>query len=280
MNYLELLKFSSNKFNSIISLGLDPILEDIPISSGTIKKRIVSFFESILNRMTTKGVYPAAVKPNYAFYAQYGIEGIEALLSIIAIFKSQGFPVILDVKRGDIGKTSVAYSKEAFDFFKADALTISPFMGHDSIYPFIQNHPDKGYYILNKTSNKGSEDFQDLSIDGIPLYIYISKKIIEWHQPGIGAVVGATYPDKLELIIDTFIHSAKAIPLLIPGVGSQGGDVKMTLRAIKRLPDVKIHRINSSSSITYAYKKYQGLHFSEAAVCALEALNEEIHKYI
>jgi len=280
MNYLNLLNASAERFNSIISLGLDPMLGEIPVKLGTIKETIISFFESILNEIIHKGIYPAAIKPNYAFYAQYGIEGIEALISIIELFKHEGFPVILDAKRGDIGKTSEAYSKEAFDFFKADALTLSPYMGFDSINPFIKNNPDKGYYILNKTSNKGSEDIQDLEIGGIPLYIHVSQKIIDWYHPGIGAVVGATYPKELELIVDTFIQSNMNIPLLIPGIGSQGGNVKEVVKALKRFPDINIHRINSSSGIIYAYKRHKDVGFAEAAVRALRILNEEVSKFI
>lgn len=280
MNYPELLKETSKKYNSIVCLGLDPVIEDIPIKSGNVKEKIFSFYESILNKILQIKEYPSAVKPNYAFYAQYGISGLDALLSIINLFKSEGFPVILDVKRGDIGKTADAYSIEAFDFFQADAVTLSPFLGIDSISPFINNYPSKGYYILNKTSNKSSGEIQDLSVDGEPLFIHVSKKIVEWYHPGIGAVVGATYPEDLEKIVGIFRKSEFEIPLLIPGIGSQGGDIESIMNILKTSSNIRIHRINSSSAINYAYKKYTNMHFADAAVLALGKLNNDIDKYI
>jgi len=280
MNYIEKLIQSSNKFNSIVSMGLDPVIEDMPVQTGSIKEKIISFYEAILNEVIRKNIYPAAVKPNYAFYGQYGIEGIEALVHVIGLFKAQNIPVILDAKRGDIAKTATAYAKECFDFFNADAVTLAPYMGYDSISPFMDNYLDKGWYILNKTSNKSSGDFQDILINGEPLFIHVSKKIIEWHRPGIGAVVGATYPDQLKSITDQFIKSKKDIPLLIPGVGSQGGDLKEIITILKSYSDIKIHRINSSSEINYAYKKYKNMSFSEAAVQALKQLNEDIEKFL
>jgi orotidine-5'-phosphate decarboxylase len=280
MNYTEKLKQSSKKFNNIVSMGLDPVIEDIPIKTGTTKEKIISFYESILNKIIQQNVYPAAVKPNYAFYAQYGIDGIEALLSVIELYKSQNIPVILDAKRGDIAKTALAYAKECFEFFNADAVTLAPYMGYDSIAPFIDNYPDKGFYVLNKTSNKSSKDFQDILINENPLYIHVSKKIVEWHKPGLGAVVGATYPDELKTISDIFIKSKKEIPLLIPGIGSQGGDIREIINILKNYPDINIHRINSSSEINYAYKKFKNMSFSEAAVEALKQLNNQILEYI
>lgn len=276
MNFIELLKSASKKYSSIVSLGLDPVIEDIPINQGSIKERIVHFYEEILNMILRRKIYPGAVKPNHAFYAQYGIEGIEALTSVIELYQKEGLPVILDAKRGDISKTARAYAREAFDFYKADAVTLAPYMGYDSISPFMDYYPDKGYYVLNKTSNKSSGDFQDISVEGEPLFIHVSRKIIEWYRPGIGAVVGATYPEQLDQIIETFSQSNKEVPLLIPGVGSQGGDLKGVLQILKSYTDINIHRINSSSAINYAYKKQDCLHFAEAAVNALRGLNDEI----
>jgi orotidine-5'-phosphate decarboxylase len=278
MNYLDLLKKSSEGFNSIVCLGLDPVLEDIPIKSGSDFERIYNFYEEILNKILQRKIYPAAVKPNYAFYAQYGIEGLEALLAVGKLYKSAGFPLILDAKRGDIGKTAEAYAREAFQFFDADAVTLSPFLGLDSIRPFIKNYPKKGYYILNKTSNKSSGDFQDISIKGSPLYLIVSKKIIQWYHPGIGAVVGATYPDQLKSITKIFSESKLEIPYLIPGIGSQGGSIIEVIKVIKTYSDIRIHRINSSSAINYAYKRYTDKKFSEAAVIALDKLNHEINQ--
>lgn len=276
MNYIELLKTTADKYASIVCLGLDPVLEDIPLEKGTPGGRIYTFYEGILNAIVKEKVYPASVKPNYAFYAQYGFDGLEALHKIIKLYRGAGFPVILDVKRGDIGKTADAYSREAFEFFEADAVTLSPYMGYDSISPFMKNYPDRGYYILNKTSNKSSGDIQDIDTKGEPVFIHVSRKILDWYHPGIGAVVGATYPEQLEKISGIFRASGKEVPLLIPGVGSQGGSVAEVMKVLASPGDWRIHRINSSSAINYAYKKSPGLDYASAAVRALGDLNGEI----
>jgi orotidine-5'-phosphate decarboxylase len=279
LDYLDLLKISSDKYSSILCLGLDPVIEDIPLS-GDPKTIILAFYEEILNKILQKKIYPSAVKPNYAFYAQYGLEGIEALCKTIDLFKKEGFPVILDAKRGDIDKTATAYAKEAFNFFQADAVTLSPYLGYDSIQPFIDNYPEKGYYILTKTSNKTSQDLQDIIIENEPLYIYVSKKIVEWYHPGIGSVIGATYPEQLSILSNIFIRSGKEIPLLIPGIGTQGGSIEEVMKVLHHYSDARIHRINSSSGINYAYKKYKKLHYAEAAIKAIKILNESINKYL
>lgn len=275
MDFLDLLKKSYNKFNSMICLGLDPLIEDIPLS-GDNRTVITAFYEEILNKIIQKKIYPSAVKPNYAFYAQYGIQGLEALQTIISIYKKEGIPVILDVKRGDIDTTARAYAREAFDFFQADAVTLSPYMGYDSIQPFIANYPHKGCYILTKTSNKSSSDLQDILVDQDPLYMHVARKIIDWYYPGIGSVVGATYPEQLSDIMRLFIKSGKEIPLLIPGVGAQGGSIESVINVLTQQKDYSFHRINSSSGINYAYKKYTNLHYADAAVTALKELNDTI----
>ncbi len=277
MNYLNQLTTSAEKFKSIVCMGLDPVIEDIPVRAPA-GEAITIFYQEILNKMVQSGEYPSAVKPNYAFYAQYGIEGILALEKIITLFKAQGIPVILDVKRGDIGKTAEAYAAEAFDFFKADAVTLSPYMGYDSISPFMKRKPDGGFYILTKTSNKSSGDLQDIEAGGRPLFLHTARKIIEWYGPGIGSVVGATYPQQLAAVSEIFINSGKDVPLLIPGVGSQGGDLEAVMSELKKFPDIRIHRINSSSAINYAYKKMQGAPYPEASVKALRELNDQINE--
>ncbi len=275
MNYTEKLKYAAERYKSIVCLGLDPVIEEIP-ENGTTGEKIFLFYENILNKIIQKSVFPSAIKPNYAFYAQYGLEGLEALIKIIAIYKDQGFPVILDAKRGDIGKTARAYAMEAFDFFNADAVTISPYLGYDSIEPFIESYQECGCYILTKTSNKSSHEIQDITVNGETLFMKVAKKIIEWHKPGIGSVVGATYTEELSKIADLFIASEKEIPLLIPGIGSQGGDLQETTNILKKFTDFKIHRINASSSINYAYKRLKNIHYSDAAVQALDELNQSI----
>lgn len=280
MDYCSLLRSSSRRFNSIVCLGLDPVLGNIPLEKGSPGERIRSFYETMLNTMARRNILPGAVKPNYAFYAQYGLDGIGTLAAVIDACRGLGLPVILDVKRGDIGTTAEAYSREAYDFFNADAVTLSPYLGLDSIEPFFTNYPDRGAYILNKTSNRSSGELQDLVIDGEPLYLRVSKKIVEWHRPGMGAVVGATYPEELLSIGGVFIDSGLEIPLLIPGIGSQGGSVEAVCSALRLHPDVTIHRINSSSAINYAYRQRPDLRFDDAAAAALAVLNDEINSFL
>ena len=276
MNYIELLKLSTKKFSSIVCMGLDPVIEDIPEKKGTPGEKIFIFYEKILNSLVRKNTFPGAVKPNYAFYAQYGIEGIISLEKVIRIYQDSGIPVILDYKRGDIGKTAQAYAKEAFDFFRADAVTLSPYLGYDSIEPFIKNYPDKGYYILTKTSNKSSVEIQDVKIGDKEFYLYIAEKLVQWYHPGIGSVAGATYPEQLEKISGIFLASGKEIPYLIPGVGTQGGSINDVMAVLNRYPDKTIHRINASSSLNYAYKVYTNMSYGDAAVQALADMNREI----
>lgn len=276
MNYINLLKESAEKYSSIVCLGLDPVIEDIPEKDGTPGERIYKFYENILNILVKKNIYPGAVKPNYAFYAQYGIDGIIFLEKVITIYKKAGIPVILDYKRGDIGKTAAAYAKEAFDFFKSDAVTLSPYLGYDSIEPYIKNYPDKGYYILTKTSNASSGEIQDVQTGGKDFFLHIADMIVKWYHPGIGSVAGATYPEQLDKINNTFIKSGKEIPFLIPGVGTQGGSISEVMAVLRKCPDVRIHRINASSSINYAYKTYKDMKYDVAASEALKQMNEEI----
>jgi orotidine-5'-phosphate decarboxylase len=277
MNYIDMLKKSADKFSSIVCMGLDPVIEDIPETSGTAGERIYFFYEKILNCLIQKKTFPGAVKPNYAFYAQYGLDGIFSLEKIIRIYKSEGIPVILDYKRGDIGKTAKAYAKEAFDFFNADSVTLSPYMGYDSVEPFINDFPEKGYYILTKTSNASSGEVQDVKCGDKEIFIHVAELIVKWYHPGIGSVAGATYPEQLEKISDIFIKSGKEIPFLIPGAGTQGGSIEDVMKVIGRSADVSIHRINASSSLNYAYKTMKNLKYEEASAEALKQMNDEIN---
>jgi len=276
MNYSDLLVSTAKKWKSIVCLGLDPVLEKIPINETNLRKKIFIFFESILNEIVRQNIYPSAVKPNYAFYAQYGFDGLHALKDVISLYQHAGLPVILDAKRGDIGSTSQAYARECFEFFNADAVTLSPYMGYDSIHPFLTFNPDKGIYVLCRTSNKSAIDFQDLITDGSPLYMKVAEKICEWNSNNIGAVIGATYPRELENILCMSSNYDKKIPLLIPGIGTQGGDLKAIVESIKKYSYPPLHRINSSSGILYAHEKTRNVQYSIAAINELKTLNEKI----
>ena len=277
MGYLDDLRVRAKKAKSIVCMGMDPVIEKIQIKGDTCQV-IEEFYLDILKEMNKRDSYPAIIKPNIAYFEQYGFAGFNALKTIISQYKSSGIPTLLDAKRGDIGKTSTAYAKSVFEFWLSDAVTIAPYMGSDSVEPFIEwCDQEKGVYILCRTSNKGSVDLQDLKVDGVPVYMKLAENIIRWHKPGVGAVVGATYLDELEEISRFFVESKKEIPLLIPGVGSQGGSAKEVVEVLRNTKnDILIHRINSSSGINYAYIENDTSDYAKAAVDALENLNKEI----
>ncbi len=278
MTFTDQLIKKSKETNSIVCMGLDPVLEKIPLKGAT-EQVLEKFFTDILNAAISENTLPSIVKPNIAFYEQYGFEGLRALKKIITAYQKQNIPVLLDAKRADIGKTSAAYAKNLFDFWGADAITVAPYMGTDSVSPFIEYcKKDKGVYILARTSNKGAVDLQNLLVNKTPLYMKTAQKITEWSKDsGVGAVVGATYPKELESISKYFVQSKKQIPLLIPGVGAQGGSAKEVVQALKNTKNpLSIHRINSSSAILYAYQKQDTDDYAGAAVKAIKQLNKEI----
>jgi orotidine-5'-phosphate decarboxylase len=273
MNYVDMLRQRAEEVGNIACVGLDPVLARIPIKDINIESRIFTFWTDLLFRMKAEGVMPAAVKPNEGWYEQYGTEGLHALKMVIEISQQNGIPVILDAKRGDIGKSSAAYAAAGFDVNRADAMTVHPYMGKDSIAPFLAN--GKGVYILTRTSNPGARDIQDLVVQGgKPVYWHVAKKICtDWYAPGIGSVIGATYPDELRELSTLFVESGKDIPILIPGVGDQGGSAKDVMRILRETGnDPRLHRINSSSGITYAYEKRKTDDYAGAAVQALKDL--------
>lgn len=272
MNFVKKLQNAAQDNGSIVCLGMDPVIEEIPVKIDNVSKKITKFYEDILETCTNVG----AVKPNYAFFAQYGFPGLRALKKIIDMSRKKKLPVILDAKRGDVGRSSEAYAREAFVFWKADAVTVSPYMGRDSVQPFINYcAKGKGVYELVRTSNPGAEDFQEAETNGRKAFMTVAEKLIEWQQRGTGAVVGATDLQELELIADFFVH--KKIPILIPGVGNQGGNAGEVAAVLRKSGgDMRIHRINSSSGINYAYKKYNIDDYAGAAAKAVKEMNDEI----
>ncbi len=275
MNFADKLKKAAEERNSIVCLGMDPILEEIPVKEQSPNAKIVKFYSDIIEA-TANNI--GTVKPNYAFFAQYGFPGLRALKKVISICKNRKLPVILDAKRGDIGKSSEAYANEAFRFWKADAVTVSPYMGKDSVQPFIEHcSSGKGVYVLVRTSNEGAADFQGLSSSkGKKMFMETAEKLVEWHSEGLGAVVGATNAAELKAIAEFFAASGKKIPLLIPGVGAQGGSAKEVAEILKSIGNIRMHRINSSSGINYAYKKQGTDDYAGAAEKAVKEMNDEI----
>ena len=243
-----------NKIKSVLCAGLDPAIEKFPPKFRDMQpaEAITSYFVEVADAVRDAALVS---KPNIAFYEQYGAAGLAALHTIIDKLHNCDIPVVLDAKRGDIGNTAKAYAKAVFDDFGADAVTLSPYMGIDSLQPFF-DYTDRGCFVLCRTSNKGSSDFQLLQVGDMYLYEAVAHKIIEWNKAynhNIGAVVGATQIEELRKIATLFSDKGYP-PLLIPGVGTQGGsfdDVMAALRAV----NYPLHKvfINSSSKLTYSH---------------------------
>lgn len=282
MNYCDLLKEKAAEFGSIVCMGADPVLERIPIEEEDAEKKIGKFYSEIIEAAVSENAVPGAIKPNYAFYAQYGFPGLRALKKVCEMVKEKGIPLILDAKRGDIGKTNEAYAREVFGFWEADCVTISPFLGSDSVAPFVKwcEEKGRGVYLLNRTSNRGAAEIQNLACDGKEIYSVLSEKIVEWGgnaNGNVGAVVGATSIEEFGKIVSFFVESKAGVPLLIPGVGAQGGSAADVTAALKKSGyELGIARINSSSGINYAFEKQGTDDFAGAAVKAIRELNREI----
>jgi len=281
-SYLELLEKSAKERQSIVCFGLDPVLEMMPASLMQAREeKMVYFFSQIIDAALEQPQSIGALKPNYAFFAQYGWDGLRALKTLIERYSGK-LPIILDAKRGDIGKSSEAYAKEAFDFWGADALTVSPYMGFDSVSPFIERCKEgKGVYVLCRTSNAGAADFQSRVLDNDrQLFQEVAAKLEKWHFPGLGAVMGATALDELESAMWVFYDAHKKLPMLVPGVGSQGASAGQTAKVLRSVwqETFPLHRINSSSAIAYAYRNKQASDYVGAALEEIKRMNSEIGK--
>ena len=291
MTYLEYLKESAEKANNNICMGLDPVLDYFPASLGYhIEESIPAFFEKIFDEISNREIQLAAFKPNQGYYLKHDVplqgdfSGSIALSKTIKLCREYfpHTPIIMDYKRGDIATSSGNYANEGFQRWGCDAVTISPYMGSDSVFPFLKySKKGQGTYILNRTSNIGGKDLQNLILeDGKQLYHAVEEKIIEWSKeyPGTGAVVGATSISELTDLAKQF--APHDIQLLIPGVGSQGGSAKEVMKALKSSGyDVSLARINSSSGLTHPWKKTGHVpeNWAEQSADALEKLIEDAH---
>lgn len=277
------------KCGNPICLGMDPKISLMPVErrhsgANSDEEKIKFFYMDILEECVKRGVKPAVVKPNSAYYERISIECMAVLRDLISVYRSEGIPVILDAKRGDIGKTSEAYADAAFNVYGADAITVSPWMGKDSVVPFLTHPSESGVYALLRTSNKGAADFQDLPVKGSTAFFKVAQKLIEWDNGNLGAVVGATHPEELEKITAFFVNKKHEIPFLIPGVsipgvpGGQGGDAKTVLQAIANGGGTrKFHVLNSSSGLNFAWQRSgKEADYAIACVDALESLADSL----
>jgi len=270
MNFIDKLLSASRSNKSLLCVGLDPDPKLMP------PKLSVSEFNREIVDTTSDLV--CAYKPNLAFYEALGIDGLKALEKTLAHIP-KGIPVIGDAKRGDIASSSEAYARALFDTFGFDAATVNPYLGHDSIAPFIA-YADKGVFILCKTSNAGSADFQESLCTGSeaadsarPLFELVARKAREWNTRGnIGLVVGATYPEQLKRVRAL----CPELPLLIPGIGAQGGDLAAVVKyGVDANGEKAI--INCSRQIIYASK---GNDFAQAARREALKLRDRINQQL
>ncbi len=203
-------------------MGLDPHPHLLPAATAAAAR------DFCLRLIEQTAPYAAAFKPNAAFFEVFGADGWDALAEVIATARATGAPVILDAKRGDIASTAEAYARAAFEHLGADAITLNPYLGYDAVEPFLRD-PQRGVFLLCKTSNPGSADLQDLPLaDGRPLYLHVAERAQAWNAQGnVGLVVGATHPEALAAVR----QAAPDVWFLAPGVGAQGGDLAAALRA-------------------------------------------------
>jgi len=267
MNFTEKLTKAVRKNRSLLCVGLDPDPKLMPDKTGTLE-----FNKAIIDATSD---LVCAYKLNLAFYEAQDNEGLDALKRTIEHIPDD-IPVIGDAKRGDIGNTAKAYAKTLFSNFDFDAATVNPYLGFDSIEPFIQYH-DKGVFILCRTSNAGALDFQSLRCeteDGYrSLFEIVALKARQWNTYGnIGLVVGATYPEELKLIR----QEHPDMLLLIPGIGAQGGDLALVVRyGVDAKGEKAI--INSSRQIIYASREKD---FAQAARKVASSLRDEINCHL
>ena len=275
MTFIEQLKQAEQKNSSLLCVGLDPEPARFPQRWRGEARHIFDFCAAIVDATADLVI---AFKPQIAYFAAHRAEDqLERLMAHMRQVAPQ-VPVILDAKRGDIGSTAEQYAKEAFERYGADAVTLSPFMGWDSVQPYVKYH-GKGAFVLCRTSNPGGDDLQNQRLADVPgtprQYEHIAGLVQgPWNENGqLGLVVGATYPAEIERVRAL----APTVPLLIPGVGAQGGDALATVRAGYRQHKGNTTAsivVNSSRAVLYAS---DGEDFAQAARRVAEATRAQLH---
>lgn len=225
-SFQSILNTREQSANSLLCVGLDPVLEKLPAGFDATPDGVVAFCTEII-RATQDLV--SSYKPNLPFYLSLGPEGLSVLRKIREAIPTE-IPMVLDCKVNDLGDTAEAWARMAFDYLEADTVVVAPYMGEDALAPYF-NRAGKGVIVLTKTSNPGSGDLQDaVMADGRPLYMHVAERCLHWngeYPADIGMVVGATYPEQLATIRET----CPGLPILLPGLGAQGGDVAGSVRA-------------------------------------------------
>jgi orotidine-5'-phosphate decarboxylase len=267
--FVASVRAAAERNRSLVCVGLDPEPERLPAELRGRADAILEFNRRIVDATAP---FACCFKPQFAHYAAVGAE--EQLHETIRYIHDRhpGVPVILDSKRGDIGSTAERYAREAFERYGADAVTVNPWLGGDSLAPYLA-YEDRGVIVLCRTSNPGARDLQDLLVDGRPLYLHVAERVArDWNGAGnCLLVVGATWPRELAQIRGV----VGDVPFLVPGIGAQGGDVEAVLRAGLRADGHGL-LLSSSRAILYAST---GADFAEAAGAAARALRDEINRH-
>ena len=267
MTFREKLIAIQRKQHSLVCVGLDTDPQLLPDHLRDSKDGVLEFNRRIIE--ATRDLV-CAYKPNLAFYEALGSRGWDILNDTLALIPRE-VVTIGDGKRGDIGNTAEQYAKALFDNLHFDALTINAYMGYDAVEPFIRNS-ERGVFILALTSNPGSKDFQRQKIGTKPLYEKVVRSSVKWNTGGnIGLVVGANHPKELQ----TVRSLAPTMPILIPGIGKQGGDLRSSIRyGCDKNGELAI--INSSRAILYASAERD---FADAARRETIKLRDEIRRH-
>lgn len=259
MSFIDRLETLCRARGSRICIGLDPVLERLPEAVRGEPDPVFAFNRAIVD--ATIDLVPV-YKPNLAFYEALGLAGWTSLKRTIEYIDHRAI-VIGDAKRGDIDVTANAYARAMFEALDVDACTVSVYLGFDAAAPFLA-YPERGVFILCRTSNPSAPQVQDLMADGRPVYQHVARLAVTWNTLGnCGLVLGATYPAELAAVRAI----APTLPLLIPGVGAQGGDLAGAVRTAAPGPFV----VNSSRAILYASG---GTDFADAARAATIRLGE------
>jgi orotidine-5'-phosphate decarboxylase len=229
VNFLDKLLNASRQQNSLLCVGLDPEPDRFPtaLREMPVERAVIYFCRAIIESTAS---FVCAFKPNIAFFEVLGLAGMRVFQEVLSDIPAH-IPVIVDAKRGDIGITARNYASTMFDVYGCDAVTVNPYLGYDSIAPFLA-YREKGIILLCRTSNPSARDFQDLLVQDNgdqprPLYEVVARRVQSWNEAGnCGLVVGATYPQELR----TIRSICPSMPILIPGVGAQGGDLEAAVR--------------------------------------------------
>lgn len=267
MTFTQLLSAAQRTNNSLLCVGLDPDLAKLPTHLQGKPDAVFEFCAAIVDATADLA---CSFKPQIAYFAAMGAEAALERLMVYMRERAPNVPVILDAKRGDIGSTAQQYAREAFERYGAHAVTLSPFMGRDSVEPYLE-YTDKGVFLLCRTSNPGGSDLQNQRLADVPgqpkLFEHLAHLAqTEWNTNGqVGLVVGATFPAEIARVREL----APTVPLLIPGVGAQGGDADATVKAGATANGMAV--INSSRAILYASG---GADFAQAARAAALATRD------